>query len=83
MAKQISLTFKEDAREIELYNWLQSKVSKGAFIKEQLLVAMQNEKNGYVHTLKHHDVSKVAANEVVKELIEEETKIDDNGFGFN
>ena len=75
MAKQISLTFKEDDRELELYNWLQSKVSKGAFIKELLLIAMENEKDGYVHTTKHNDVP--------KEIVKEETTFDDNGFGFD
>lgn len=83
MAKQISLTFKEDAREIELYNWLQSKVSKGAFIKEQLLVAMHNEKHGYVNTIKLHDIPKAEIEEDVKEIVEEETEVDDNGFGFD
>ena len=53
MAKQISLTFKENERELELFNWLQSKVSKGSFIKEQLLIAMSNEKNGIQVTYTH------------------------------
>lgn len=46
MAKQISITFKETDREQDLLDWLNSKVSKGAFIKEQLLATMDNERAG-------------------------------------
>lgn len=55
MAKQISLTFKENDRELEIYNWLQAKVNKGAVIKEQLLIAMHNEKHGIIQAVPKYE----------------------------
>lgn len=37
------MTFKEKGREQQIYDWLQTKLSKGAFIKDLLASAMDAE----------------------------------------
>lgn len=46
MAKQLNLSFKENQTELELYDWVKSKLNPGVYIKELLYSDYLAEKNG-------------------------------------
>lgn len=46
MAKQLNLSFKENQTELELYEWVKSKLNPGVYIKELLYSDYLAEKNG-------------------------------------
>lgn len=46
MAKQLNLSFKENQTELELYDWVKSKLNPGTYIKELLYSDYLSEKNG-------------------------------------
>lgn len=50
MAKQLNLSFKENQTELELYEWVKSKLNPGVYIKELLYSDYLAEKNGVART---------------------------------
>ena len=51
MAKQLNISFKENDTELELYNWVKSKLNPGTYIKELLYSDYLSEKNGILRTI--------------------------------
>lgn len=46
MAKQLNISFKDNETEIELYNWIKSKLNPGTYAKELLYINFLEEHNG-------------------------------------
>lgn len=76
MAKQVNVSFKENDTELELYNWVKSKLNPGTYIKELLYSDYLAEKNG--STRSHATIPKQEA-----KTSEESTEVVNDEFNFS
>ena len=78
MAKQLNLSFKENPTELELYDWVKSKLNPGVYIKELLYTDYLAEKNGLQKNTYTEPIAKNTDNAVNKNEV-----IINTGFDIN
>lgn len=72
MAKQLNISFKENVIELELYEWVKSKLNPGTYIKALLHADYLIQKNA----------ATVTKFEAKKEIEEVSEIVEDGEFGF-
>lgn len=91
MAKQINVSFKENEIELELYEWIKSRLNPGSFIKEAMYQEFLIEKGEISRTISNNTTTqgqsevKVEKTEEpiqVQEEVIQEAIIEDDEYGM-